>query len=217
MLRTAYFTVIQCTIEGCFCLANLSIARSDFVDCPVNLELHPLTDRWLDAAVELDRITLGSMWTRSGYQREIDSPNSELLMLTSDAVEVPIALGCLWAILDEAHITLLAVHPDYQRQGLGQAMLLALLIAARQRNLSWATLEVRTSNQVAIDLYAKFGFTEVGKRPKYYPDNGEDALILWRRGLQSDEFAQELATWQQQINQRLTRSNWSQIVFSQVN
>ncbi|MBD2091870.1 ribosomal protein S18-alanine N-acetyltransferase [Microcoleus sp. FACHB-1515] len=180
----------------------------------MNLELHPLTDRWLDAAVELDRLALGGMWTRSGYQREIDSPNSELLILTSDSVNLPIALGCMWAILDEAHITLLAVHPDYQRQGLGQAMLLALLMAARRRNLSWATLEVRASNQVAIALYAKFGFTEVGKRPKYYPDNGEDALILWRRGLQSDEFAQELAVWKQQISDRLARSNWSQTVFS---
>lgn len=189
----------------------------------MNLELHPLTDQWLDAAVELDRLALGGMWTRSGYQREMDSSNSELLVLLSGAVRGDdrsrplIALGCMWAILDEAHITLLAVHPDFQRQGLGQAMLLALLMAARERNLSWATLEVRASNRVAIDLYAKFGFTEVGKRPKYYPDNGEDALILWRRGLQSDEFAQSLAIWQQQINDRLARSNWSPIIFSKGN
>lgn len=172
-----------------------------------SLELHPLTESLLDAAIELDRVSLGGLWTRSGYQRELDSPNSELLVLRSNHLPL-LGLGCLWAILDEAHITLLAIHPDYQRQGLGQALLLALLIAARRRNLAWATLEVRASNRLAIALYEKFGFAEIGKRPRYYPDNGEDALVLWCRGLQSDEFAGLLQGWQRQINERLAQSNW---------
>ncbi len=172
-----------------------------------SLELHPLTESLLDAAIELDRVSLGGLWTRSGYQRELDSPNSELLVLRSDHLPL-LGLGCLWAILDEAHITLLAIHPDYQRQGLGQALLLALLIAARRRNLAWATLEVRASNRIAIALYEKFGFTEIGKRPSYYPDNGEDALVLWCRGLQSDEFAVMLQARQRQVNERLAQSNW---------
>jgi ribosomal-protein-alanine N-acetyltransferase len=58
---------------------------------------------------------------------------------------------------------------------------------------------VRASNQIALSLYQKFGFQEAGRRRRYYQDNGEDALILWRGGLQSPEFEQELNQWKQQI------------------
>ncbi|PSB06712.1 ribosomal-protein-alanine N-acetyltransferase, partial [filamentous cyanobacterium CCP2] len=116
-------------------------------------------------------------------------------------------LGCIWSIADEAHITLLGVHPEYRHQGLGQFMLYALLQAAHKRELKWATLEVRVSNQAAIDLYKKFNFQEVGIRKRYY-HNQEDALILWLNGLQSPEFRQTLKDWKQQIGDRLEQAGW---------
>ncbi|NJN57619.1 MAG: ribosomal protein S18-alanine N-acetyltransferase [Leptolyngbyaceae cyanobacterium SL_5_9] len=119
-----------------------------------------------------------------------------------------LGIGCLWAILEEAHITILAVHPDYQRQGLGQILLWALLRSAWQRGLEWATLEVRASNRAAIALYQKFGFSEVGRRRRYYQDSGEDALILWHKGLQRPDFQQTLKIWQSQIGDRLCQSGW---------
>ncbi len=86
--------------------------------------------------VALDRTSLGGIWTLSGYQRELDSPNSELLILTLDRDdETLIGLACFWAILEEAHITLLAIYPDYQRQGLGKLLLYKLLEKAVQRQL----------------------------------------------------------------------------------
>jgi ribosomal-protein-alanine N-acetyltransferase len=118
----------------------------------------------------------------------------------------------MWAILEEAHITVLAIHPDYQKQGLGQALLLALLVLAWKRGLEWATLEVRASNQAAIALYKKFGFETVGHRRKYYQDTGEDALILWRQGLQRPEFQQTLQIWRQQVRDRLHHSGWQACV-----
>jgi ribosomal protein S18 acetylase RimI-like enzyme len=73
-------------------------------------------------------------------------------------------LACFWAILEEAHITLLAIYPDYQRQGLGKLLLYKLLEKAVQRQLERATLEVRVSNQSAIALYEHFGFRVAGER-----------------------------------------------------
>ncbi len=217
---------------------------------PVNLvEIRPLTSNLLPAAVALDRCCLGGLWTLEGYRRELDSPNSDLLILQAPSTHLPtsttetstavtstavdnlegadpqpdqglIGLGCLWSILEEAHITILAVHPAYQRQGLGQALLCALLESAWQRGLEWATLEVRPSNQAALSLYQKLGFQEVGRRRGYYENSGqdsgqdsgqnskEDALILWRSGLQRPEFCETLQSLRQQVSDRLTQSGW---------
>lgn len=119
-----------------------------------------------------------------------------------------IGLGCFWSILEEAHITLLAVAPAYQGQGLGQLLFYALLKLARIRGMERATLEVRVSNQVALSLYQKFGFQEAGRRRRYYQDTGEDALILWRGGLQNPNFDKNLGEWNQQISDRLALTNW---------
>jgi [ribosomal protein S18]-alanine N-acetyltransferase len=170
------------------------------------LELKPLAADLLDAVVELDRRSLGGMWTRNGYQRELDSPNSDLWILAT--VDAVLGCGCLWAILEEGHITTLAIDPTVQRQGLGLTLLHALLGSARQRGLEWATLEVRVSNQRAIALYEKFGFAMVGERKKYYQDTGENALILWRRGLQEAEFGEILRGWENEIGDRLRKIGW---------
>ncbi len=156
----------------------------------------------------LDQQCLGGLWTLDGYQRELASPNSEILILQTPGSADLIGLGCYWAILEEAHITLLAIAPAHQRQGLGQALLVALLASARQRGLERATLEVRASNQAALSLYYQYGFTDVGRRRRYYADTGEDALILWQGKLQYPQFLQQLAAWQQATGDRLTQTGW---------
>jgi ribosomal-protein-alanine N-acetyltransferase len=222
------------------------------------LKLKPLTLEQLSAVMELDRLCFGGLWTRAGYERELESPNSQLLILeaastqgesglqtpssglgeglivtpeieldgtnpkptptqnaqTADFETAPlrsnavIGLGCYWSILEEAHITILAVHPDYQHQGLGQLLLYALLRDAKRRQLEWATLEVKPSNQAALSLYQKFGFTLAGRRRRYYKDTGEDALILWRGGLQQQDFEETLAHCYRQAKQRLHGGGW---------
>ena len=158
-----------------------------------------LTDELLPAVLKLDHICLGGLWTEAGYRREIDSPNSDLLVLQAN--KQVIGLGCLWAILDEAHITTLAIHPDYHRQRLGQLLLTQLLQSACHRTLSHATLEVRASNQPALSLYEKFGFRTAGQRKRYYKD-GEDALILWRSQLQTTDYQHHL----KQLEQECTKT-----------
>ncbi len=200
------------------------------------LELKPLTAEQLTAAVELDHLCFGGLWTKSGYERELNSPNSQLLILegrrqnppltpprrgtggrreedlTSSITSFPVSplllgLGCFWSILEEAHITILAIHPDWRRQGLGQLLLYALLRNATKCKLERATLEVKPSNQAALSIYQKFGFIEAGRRRNYYRDTGEDALILWRSGLQTPEFTAILTDFYQQLQPRLAHWN----------
>lgn len=167
----------------------------------------------LGAVLELDHLCFGGLWTLEAYQRELNSPNSVLLSLSPSLASPThpsplLAMGCLWAILDEAHITILAVHPGYQRQGLGQAVLLALLQVAADGGLERATLEVRASNQPALSLYQKFGFKIAGWRRRYYKDTNEDALILWRGNLQQHDFYNTLPTWQKSVSDRLSLAGW---------
>jgi [ribosomal protein S18]-alanine N-acetyltransferase len=119
-----------------------------------------------------------------------------------------IGIGCFWSILEEAHITLIAIHPNYQHQGLGRLLLYGLLQKAWEEGLERATLEVRVSNESAISLYKKFGFQTAGTRPRYYPDNREDALILWRKGLQYPDFPQLLNTWKTEISALISQKDW---------
>ena len=187
------------------------------------IKIKHLAPEHLPSAVELDRHCFGGLWAIEGYRRELDNPNSDLLGLwtweTDDCesaqsragtgappLQIPptlIGIGCLWAILEEAHITILAIHPRFQGQGLGQALLWDLLKKAYYRQLERATLEVRSSNLTAISLYQKFGFQEAGRRRGYYEDTGEDALILWRGGLHHPEFEEDLAKWEGEIRDRL--------------
>src|SRR5215467_13048777 len=96
-----------------------------------------------------------------------------------------IGFAGLWLMVDEAHITTIAIHPDYRRHGLGELMLVNLIDIAYNIGANWVTLEVRVSNHVAQNLYRKYGFHEKGIRQKYYSDNQEDALIMWTNEINS--------------------------------
>ncbi|MEG3839887.1 ribosomal protein S18-alanine N-acetyltransferase [Microcoleus sp. herbarium14] len=189
------------------------------------LQIKHLVPEHLPDAVELDRLCFGGLWAIEGYRRELDSPNSDLLGLWTwegagtgapplqvragtGAPPLLIGIGCLWAILEEAHIIMLAIHPQFQRQGLGQALLWALLKSACDRQLERSTLEVRDSNLAAVSLYKKFGFKEAGRRKRYYEDTGEDALVMWRSGLEKPEFQQYLAVEKVQMCDRLYQKKW---------
>ena len=182
-----------------------------------------LTAERLPEVLALDKLCLGGLWTEAGYQREIDSPNSDLLVLellgAASVEQAPspspapplqstiLGLGCVWAILDEAHITTLAIHPDYHRARLGQWLLVQLLVAACRRQLTHATLEVRASNAPALQLYQKFEFKVAGRRKRYYADD-EDALVLWCSDLQRDTFSQILQRLSHESEQAILQRGW---------
>lgn len=173
-----------------------------------NLEIQSLTHKHLSALLQLDQACFGGLWTLDAYERELDSPNTVLLgSIFPNSLELS-GMGCFWSILDEAHITILAVHPQYQSQGLGQALLFSLLKAAYEHGLERATLEVRPSNVGAITLYQKFGFKTAGRRRRYYKDNDEDALILWLGDIQAPHFKSQLDTMLDTVKRRLSKSGW---------
>lgn len=147
------------------------------------IKLKPLTEKELEQVLELDDLCFGGLWSLEGYKREINSTNSCLLILCLEREnpEKIIGLGCFWAILEEAHITILAIHPDFQGRSLGKFLLTKLLESAQKRNLETATLEVGENNKIALSMYQKFGFAVAGRRKKYYQKTGEDALILWKK------------------------------------
>ncbi|VEP17011.1 Ribosomal-protein-alanine acetyltransferase [Hyella patelloides LEGE 07179] len=172
------------------------------------LEIKPAIANQVKDIIVLDQLCFDGIWSKHGYLREINSPNSSLLLLwvtETDLSPKMLGIGCLWSILEEAHITLLGIHPEYHRQGLGMLLLHSLLQEGVTRGLKRATLEVRPTNQPAINLYEKFGFKVAGRRRNYYPKTGEDALILWLNGLNKGDFQQQLDSWRLQIKKRLLR------------
>ncbi len=178
------------------------------------LKIKLLTATQVSEIVALDQICVGGLWTEEAYLREINSPRSTLLALycandyAAKSQYEMIGMGCLWAIVEEAHITLLGIHPHYRRQGLGELLLLTLFEDAIARQLEWATLEVNVNNLPAISLYQKFGFQVAGIRKGYYQPAGEDASILWLKGLQQPEFKSNLSHWQHKLRDRLSKNHY---------
>lgn len=135
--------------------------------------------------LEIDRLSFPVPWPERSYRYELtENPASNLLVAESNGPVHRVVgfIGC-WLIADEVHISTLAVHPSFRGQGIGRILLEASLDLSAQRGAEVATLEVRVSNAAAINLYQKMGFEVVGRRPGYYRDNGEDALLMTVTGL----------------------------------
>lgn len=173
----------------------------------LELKLEALKLEQIPEILELDKLCLGGIWSREGYERELKSENSHFLVLKRADTNKVIGYGCFWAILEEAHITLLVVDIEHQGKGLGKFLLYSLLEKAAQLKLERATLEVREGNEVAVRVYQQFGFKTAGKRRKYYEKTGEDALILWYGDLGKPKFQTDRQQWHSAINQRLAQNN----------
>jgi ribosomal-protein-alanine N-acetyltransferase len=125
----------------------------------------------------IEKASFTSPWPPHAYRSEIET-NRLAHYLVVQVQDRVIAYGGIWLMVDEAHVTTFAVHPLWRRRHIGDQLLLALLDIAVARHAHEATLEVRLSNLAARKLYEKFGFRPVGLRPRYYSDDGEDALIM---------------------------------------
>jgi ribosomal-protein-alanine N-acetyltransferase len=136
--------------------------------------------------VELDRMSFSLPWSERSYRFEIlENDCSRCWVVESGGMIVGMLV--LWLIVDEAHIATLAVHPAHRRRGFAGMVLREALKSAYTEGARCATLEVRAGNMTAQALYDKFGFEVVGRRPHYYKDNQEDALLLTLRNLENPE------------------------------
>ena len=120
----------------------------------------------------------------------------------------------LWLMLDEAHITTIATHPEYRGHGLGELLLSSMIAIAYEVGSERVTLEVRVSNSVAQNLYRKYGFVVVGTRRRYYSDNNEDAYIMTTENINSQSYHALYGRLQTQLidrlasDERTTSSAW---------
>jgi ribosomal-protein-alanine N-acetyltransferase len=142
------------------------------------VRIRPLCAQDVDAVYEMEKRCFAMPWSKESILHDLnENVCARYLVLTVDGVLA--AYAGMWLIIDEAHMTNIAVHPDYRRRGYGEQILRALMALAQENLMGLMTLEVRRSNAAAQALYHKVGMIDVGYRKRYYEDNKEDALIMY--------------------------------------
>jgi ribosomal-protein-alanine N-acetyltransferase len=135
---------------------------------------------------EIDTLSFSLPWPERSFIFELTrNPVSRNWVVESDGCIL--AMLVLWLIVDEAHIATLATHPDFRRQGIGERLMIAALVSARNEGATRAFLEVRAGNTSALAMYKKYGFDVAGIRRGYYVDNHEDAILMNLEDLDSLE------------------------------
>ena len=134
----------------------------------------------LDSIMEIETKTFSPPWSREAFLLEI-TKNILAKYIVAEINGNVVGYGGIWLIIDEGHITNIAVDEKYRGLGVGNRILEGLIQLCIDRNIKAITLEVRKSNEIAKSLYKKYGFVEHGIRPGYYLDNNEDAIIMWKR------------------------------------
>lgn len=133
----------------------------------------------VDGVVTIENLSFKTPWTREALVYDITQNRcAKYRVILMD--ERVVAYGGMWVMLDEAHITNIAVHPEFRGMGFGNEIMKDIINCAINSGVKDMTLEVRASNIAAINLYNKFGFQEVAIRRGYYQDTNEDAIIMWK-------------------------------------
>lgn len=137
-----------------------------------------MTMQDIAAVTELERMSFSTPWPRDAFVNELTrNPNARyVVVLHQNQV---IGYCGMWIVLDEAHITNIAVHPLYRGKKVGARLMQKMMAVAMMFGARSMTLEVRPSNTSARAMYTKLGFVEHGIRKRYYSDNNEDAIIMW--------------------------------------
>lgn len=145
----------------------------------MNLEIVPMTPAHIDGVLAVEEACFSIPWTRADFVRETTENKMAVY-------RVALLDGCvagyagMWHVVNEGHITNVAVAEAHRRRGIGDALIRALIAVAEEREMIGITLEVRMGNAPAQALYAKYGFKPEGIRKRYYADTGDDAVIMWK-------------------------------------
>jgi ribosomal-protein-alanine N-acetyltransferase len=160
-------------------------------DAPKRLRIDAMTPADLPTVLHIEAASFSTAWPANAFANEIrDNKLAHYFIGRLD--ERIVAYGGIWVILEDSHVTTIAVHPHFRGRRFGEEMMLKLLDEAIARGASWITLEVRESNVSAQKLYRKYGFTTVSTRRGYYSDNGENALVMWAGNLKGELYAARL-------------------------
>ena len=129
------------------------------------------------AVHEIERLSFRTPWPAYAFEQELRG-NRLARYLVARAGDAVVGFAGVWLMVDDAHVTTFGVHPDWRRQGIGRQLMLNVTELSGAIGARRMTLEVRVSNVAAQALYGAFGFDIAGRRPRYYTDDGEDALVM---------------------------------------
>jgi ribosomal-protein-alanine N-acetyltransferase len=126
---------------------------------------------------QLDQLSFSLPWTERSFHFEVTSNQASRCWVAEQAGRI-VGVVVAWLLVDEMHIATIATHPDFRRQGIAQTLLDHVLKLGADEGAVSSFLEVRASNLAAQAMYRKFGYEVTGRRPHYYKDNGEDAILM---------------------------------------
>ena len=154
----------------------------------LRVKIKPMQRDDVESVVALEAKAYGEHhWSKDSFYNELSNELAKYFSVFNEKDEL-IAYCGSWHILEEAHITNIAVSPEYRRMHIGEALLKTVIDECYKNMVKYITLEVRAGNIPAIGLYEKYGFKSLGLRKGYYQDNNEDALIMWTENIFYDKF-----------------------------
>ncbi|MCR8844148.1 ribosomal protein S18-alanine N-acetyltransferase [Paenibacillus sp. SC116] len=140
--------------------------------------VRPMTVADIEAVQIVEQASFTLPWTNDAFYNELTNNIFAHYWVIEENSTI-IAYAGMWTVIDEAHVTNIAVHPDSRGHGYGEKLMQTLITEAAVHGMNKMTLEVRVTNEVAQRLYRKYDFEPAGVRKGYYSDNNEDALIMW--------------------------------------
>ena len=162
-------------------MAKPIVNRQSSIVNSKSVRLEPLKPEHIPAILEIEAKSNSAPWSERSFRGELTNPQS--IFLTAIAEGRVVGYAGLWVVVDEGHITTVAVDPAFRRAGIGKRLTVEVLNKGKDQGIVCATLEVRASNEPAIRLYEDLGFFQAARRKGYYPDNREDAIVMWKHGL----------------------------------
>ncbi len=154
----------------------------------MEIEIQRMQKSDVDNVIKIEESAYGEHhWSKESFLNEISNDLARYYSAFDKNGDLVGYAGC-WQILEEVHITNIAVSPECRRQKIGEKLLRKIIDDCYLNKAKYITLEVRVSNNAAINLYTKYGFKSLGIRKGYYQNNNEDALIMWTENIFYDKF-----------------------------
>lgn len=146
----------------------------------MRIEITPMKLEDLNEVLEIEILAFTTPWSRNSFIYELLENERAFYLVAKNEFNQVMGYVGMWIVFDEGHITNLAIHPNFRRKGVANKLMVELIQVSKEKGVRYLTLEVRRTNNSAQELYQKMGFVHMGVRRKYYLDNNEDALIMWK-------------------------------------
>lgn len=143
-----------------------------------NFFIEKMTEEDIDDVMKIDKMSFPTPWTRDLYEAELIKNKHAHYFVVAKEEQIIGFIG-LWIVADDAQVTNIAIDPQYRGHKIGEKLFGYGLTYAINQGAMRISLEVRVSNKIAQNMYRKFGLVPGGIRKNYYPDNGEDAIVMW--------------------------------------